>query len=36
MINYYHMKHGIGIPEWVMIAMVVFLVVFLVYAIWKR
>ena len=35
MISYYGMKHGIGIPEWVMIAMVVFLVGFLVYAIVK-
>lgn len=33
---YYYMKHGIDIPEWVMIVMTVFLVGFLVYAIWKR
>ena len=35
-ISYYHMNHGIGVPEWVMIAMTAFLVGFLIYAIWKR
>ena len=35
-ISYYHVNHGIGVPEWVMIAMTAFLVGFLIYAILRR